>query len=97
MVLGQFSNRGCVKVYDLAPAMRGIGVGQTVAIFTVITYYASVLAVTLRYLVASFNPELPWAKCDPTWPDCVDSSRLGSIALGPNVTQPKTSADLYFR
>ncbi|XP_052899239.1 sodium-dependent nutrient amino acid transporter 1-like [Anopheles moucheti] len=97
MVLGQFSNRGCVKVYDLAPAMRGIGVGQTVAIFTVITYYASVLAVTLRYLVASFSPELPWSKCEPGWVDCVDSSRLGSITLGANVTQPRTSADLYFR
>uniref|UniRef100_A0A182IPK4 Transporter n=1 Tax=Anopheles atroparvus TaxID=41427 RepID=A0A182IPK4_ANOAO len=97
MVLGQFSNRGCVKVYDLAPAMRGIGVGQTIAIFTVITYYASVLAITLRYLVASFSPELPWARCDPGWENCVDSALKGNFSLGTNVTQPRTSAELYFK
>ncbi|XP_058054984.1 sodium-dependent nutrient amino acid transporter 1-like [Anopheles bellator] len=97
MVLGQFSNRGCVKVYDLAPAMRGIGVGQTIAIFTVITYYTSVLAVTLRYLIASFSPELPWARCDPAWDNCVDSWLIGNISIGGvNVTQPKSSAELFF-
>ncbi|XP_055596970.1 sodium-dependent nutrient amino acid transporter 1-like [Uranotaenia lowii] len=96
MVLGQFSNRGCVKVFDLAPAMRGIGVGQTIAIFTVITYYAAVLAITVRYLVASFSAELPWSKCDPSWTDCVDSSFIGSIPIG-NGTKVKTSAELYFK
>ncbi|KFB53943.1 sodium-dependent nutrient amino acid transporter 5 [Anopheles sinensis] len=97
MVLGQFSNRGCVKVYDLAPAMRGIGVGQTIAIFTVITYYAAVLAITLRYLVASFSPVLPWSQCDPSWTNCVDSTLRGGFTLDPNITQPKTSAELYFK
>ncbi|XP_055624083.1 sodium-dependent nutrient amino acid transporter 1-like [Toxorhynchites rutilus septentrionalis] len=96
MVLGQFSNRGCVKVYDLAPVMRGIGVGQTIAIFTVITYYAAVLAITFRYLVASFSLELPWGKCDPEWVDCVDSSFIGMASAG-NRTQIQTSAELYFR
>uniref|UniRef100_A0A2M4A971 Sodium-dependent nutrient amino acid transporter 1 n=2 Tax=Anopheles triannulatus TaxID=58253 RepID=A0A2M4A971_9DIPT len=97
MVLGQFSNRGCVKVYDLAPAMRGIGVGQTMAIFTVITYYTAVLAITLRYLIASFSPELPWARCDPSWTNCIDSLRIGNLTIaGANVTQQKASAELYF-
>ncbi|XP_058173503.1 sodium-dependent nutrient amino acid transporter 1-like [Anopheles ziemanni] len=97
MVLGQFSNRGCVKVYDLAPVMRGIGVGQTIAIFTVITYYAAVLAITLRYLVASFSPELPWSQCDSNWTNCIDSVLKGNFTLDSNVTQPKTSAELYFK
>ncbi|XP_058829535.1 sodium-dependent nutrient amino acid transporter 1-like [Topomyia yanbarensis] len=96
MVMGQFSNRGCVKVYDLAPAMRGIGVGQTVAIFSVITYYAAVLAITFRYLVASFSTQLPWSKCEPQWEDCVDSSYIGMINAG-NRTNVQTSAELFFR
>lgn len=96
MVLGQFSNRGCVKVYDMAPLMRGIGVGQTVAIFTVITYYAAVLAITFRYLVVSFSPELPWSTCDPSWLDCVNSSFIGTIPMG-NGTKVKSSAELYFQ
>uniref|UniRef100_A0A2M4A894 Sodium-dependent nutrient amino acid transporter 1 n=1 Tax=Anopheles triannulatus TaxID=58253 RepID=A0A2M4A894_9DIPT len=97
MVLGQFSSRGFVKVYDLAPGMRGIGVGQTMAIFTVITYYTAVLAITLRYLIASFSPELPWARCDPSWTNCIDSLRIGNLTIaGANVTQQKASAELYF-
>uniref|UniRef100_A0A1Q3FKX7 Transporter n=1 Tax=Culex tarsalis TaxID=7177 RepID=A0A1Q3FKX7_CULTA len=96
MVLGQFSNRGCVKVYDLAPAMRGIGVGQTIAIFTVITYYAAILAITFRYLVASFSVELPWSTCDPSWIDCVDSNVVGNVSMG-NGGKVQSSAELYFR
>ncbi|XP_053686019.1 sodium-dependent nutrient amino acid transporter 1-like [Sabethes cyaneus] len=96
MVMGQFSNRGCVKVYDLAPAMRGIGVGQTMAIFTVITYYAAILAITVRYLVASFSSDLPWSKCDPDWLDCVDSNFIGVASIG-NRTTVQTSAEMYFR
>lgn len=96
MVLGQFSNRGCVKVYDMAPLMRGIGVGQTVAIFTVITYYAAVLAITFRYLVVSFSAELPWSTCDPSWVDCVNSSFIGTIPMG-NGTKIQSSAELYFQ
>jgi solute carrier family 6 (neurotransmitter transporter, glycine) member 5/9 len=28
MVIGQFSSRGSIKVFDISPAMRGIGIGQ---------------------------------------------------------------------
>ncbi|XP_055531745.1 sodium-dependent nutrient amino acid transporter 1-like [Wyeomyia smithii] len=44
MVFGQFSSRGCVKVFDVCPLMRGIGVGQTITMFTIVGYYAAVLA-----------------------------------------------------
>lgn len=37
MVLGQFSSRGSVKVFDCVPAMRGVGVGQVVSIAIVAT------------------------------------------------------------
>lgn len=37
MVLGQFSSRGSVKVFDCVPALRGVGVGQVVSIAIVAT------------------------------------------------------------
>lgn len=96
MVMGQFSSRGVVKIYDLSPAMRGIGVAQSIAMFIVMTYYTPVLAITFRYLVASFNAALPWAKCDPSWPNCVDSDFVGQIVFNSSI-KPKASAELYFQ
>ncbi|XP_055597078.1 sodium-dependent nutrient amino acid transporter 1-like [Uranotaenia lowii] len=95
MVMGQFSSRGCVKVYDLSPAMKGIGIGQSVAMFIVMTYYTPILAITFRYLVGSFSAVLPWAKCDPTWPNCIDSDFAGH-ATSNTTNPPKASAELYF-
>ncbi|XP_055624579.1 sodium-dependent nutrient amino acid transporter 1-like [Toxorhynchites rutilus septentrionalis] len=95
MVMGQFSSRGCVKIYDMSPAMRGIGIGQTIAMFIVMTYYTPVLAITFRYLVASFSAVLPWAKCDPSWANCIDSDFVGVVASNSSVPA-KASAELYF-
>ncbi|XP_058462077.1 sodium-dependent nutrient amino acid transporter 1-like [Malaya genurostris] len=99
MVMGQFSSRGSVKVYDVSPIMRGIGVGQMIAMSIVISYYAATIAVAIRYFFASFASELPWAKCDPSWTDvnCVDSTSLTGKSGFINSTLPvETSAELYY-
>ncbi|XP_052872489.1 sodium-dependent nutrient amino acid transporter 1-like [Anopheles cruzii] len=96
MVLGQFSSRGVVKLYDLAPAMRGIGVAQTIAMFVVMTYYAPVLAITFRYFVASFSSTLPWSECDPSWANCINSSFTGKQNSSNVSSLVKSSAELYF-
>ncbi|XP_058059378.1 sodium-dependent nutrient amino acid transporter 1-like [Anopheles bellator] len=96
MVLGQFSSRGVVKLYDLAPAMRGIGVAQTIAMFVVMTYYAPVLAITFRYFVASFSSTLPWSECDPSWANCINSSFTGKQNTSNVSSLVKSSAELYF-
>ncbi|XP_053686018.1 sodium-dependent nutrient amino acid transporter 1-like [Sabethes cyaneus] len=97
MVMGQFCSRGCVKIYDLAPIMRGVGVGQSIAMFVVMTYYTPVLAITLRYLVASFSSELPWSKCDPSWSRCINSDFRGfPNATDPMLSSMNVSAELYF-
>ncbi|XP_021705240.1 sodium-dependent nutrient amino acid transporter 1 isoform X1 [Aedes aegypti] len=95
MVMGQFCSRGCVKIYDMAPIMRGVGVGQSLAMFVVMTYYTPVLAITLYYLISSFNSELPWSRCDPSWNRCIDSvSREFKDA---NASQNmNVSAELFF-
>uniref|UniRef100_A0A182W2B8 Transporter n=1 Tax=Anopheles minimus TaxID=112268 RepID=A0A182W2B8_9DIPT len=74
MIIGQFSSRGSVKVYDMAPIMRGVGYGQILSTTIVTTYYASLMATTLRYLFDSFQSILPWAVCEDSWAgNCIPS------------------------
>ncbi|XP_059608195.1 sodium-dependent nutrient amino acid transporter 1-like [Phlebotomus argentipes] len=102
MLLGQFSSRGAVRVFDFAPAFRGIGYGQVLSTGFVTIYYASVMGLTLRYFFAALTTdELPWNKCRPEWNDsstiCVDSSLSNTFGRAIQDDQrPITSAELYF-
>jgi solute carrier family 6 amino acid transporter-like protein 5/7/9/14 len=94
LLLGQFSSRGCIKVYDMAPAMRGIGIGQVMSTCFVTTYYASLMGLTIRYFLASFSSPLPWSECKQEWNvSCIDSS-LKAVNFSDQT--PKSSAELYF-
>ena len=94
LLLGQFSSRGCIKVYDMAPAMRGIGIGQVISTCFVTTYYASLMALTVRYFLASFSNPLPWSQCKEEWNvSCIDSSLH---AVNFSSERAKSSAELYF-
>ncbi|TMW48594.1 hypothetical protein DOY81_006332 [Sarcophaga bullata] len=98
MLLGQFSSRGSVKVYDFAPIMRGVGYGQVLATGIVGTYYATLMALTLRFFIDSFYPTLPWSYCREEWGDtCIDSKPKSDDllpAVGSGVKT--TSAEFYF-
>ena len=118
MLLGQFSSRGSVKVYDFAPIMRGkieiqenyysnnppflcvtgVGYGQVLATGIVGTYYATLMALTLRFFIDSFFPTLPWSYCREEWGDtCIDSKPKSDDlvpAVGSGVKT--TSAEFYF-
>lgn len=96
LVLGQFSSRGCIKVYDFCPAMRGIGVGQVISTCFVTTYYASLMALTIRYFLASFSDPLPWTVCRDEWNvSCISSSVKDTSELN-GKEDLKSSAELYF-
>uniref|UniRef100_A0A1I8M2C5 Transporter n=1 Tax=Musca domestica TaxID=7370 RepID=A0A1I8M2C5_MUSDO len=101
MILGQFSSRGSVKVFEYAPIMKGIGYGQAILTFFIATYYSSLMALTLHYLVDSFYPTLPWSYCREEWGDqCIDSKIKtdGTLREVANFTGgvKKTSAEFYF-
>ncbi|XP_017068126.2 sodium-dependent nutrient amino acid transporter 1 [Drosophila eugracilis] len=104
MVIGQFSSRGSVKVFDLCPAMKGVGIGQVISISMVTTYYVAIMGITLRYLYDSFRSPLPWSECRPEWQSsCVASSLGNTSQLVSPVDmekllqqQPVASAELYF-
>lgn len=68
--------------------------GQVLSTGIVTSYYASLLALTIRYFVTSFNSPLPWSKCKPEWGSgCIDSSPKEGILTN---TSLSTSAELFF-
>lgn len=104
-LLGQFTNKSCVKTWAMAPAMKGLGYGQAFAAFCVVSYYCALMALTLFYLAASFQSVLPWSYCRDEWlGQCVEAKSNATDAMS-NVTDvllPKngtlrSSAELYFR
>lgn len=96
MVVGQFSSRGTTKVYDLCPAMRGVGTGQVLSLMFVTTYYFSIMGLTLKYLVSSFTFDLPWATCRPEWgANCTSAASMGMQNKGS--AKMISSAELYFK
>ncbi|XP_037916673.1 sodium-dependent nutrient amino acid transporter 1-like isoform X1 [Hermetia illucens] len=105
MLIGQFSSRGSVKVFDLCPAMRGIGFGQLLMVCILLTYYAAINALICHYMFESFQSPVPWGKCYPDWPNCIDSdgqtmlNRSIMVNAGENSSLPQirhTSSEIYF-
>ncbi|XP_036347943.1 sodium-dependent nutrient amino acid transporter 1-like [Rhagoletis pomonella] len=56
------------------------------------------MALTIKYLLASFTPLLPWATCQPEWgANCASITTYNSSLIG-NTSHEKlvSSAELYF-
>jgi solute carrier family 6 (neurotransmitter transporter, glycine) member 5/9 len=88
MIMGQFSSRSNVKVFDCVPAMRGVGLSQLLSLFLVSSFYATIMAISLRYFFYSFHNPLPWAACDPKWNgSCIDAVSNQTIKDGNPSTQ----------
>uniref|UniRef100_A0A1I8MFH3 Transporter n=1 Tax=Musca domestica TaxID=7370 RepID=A0A1I8MFH3_MUSDO len=97
IIVGQFSSRGCIRAFDMVPGMRGIAYGQVFATTMGTTYYACIMALTLKYLFSSFATKLPWAYCREEWSSfCFSAS--DNVTLGGNETSTKrfSSAELFF-
>lgn len=85
----------------------GVGWAQFCSTIALMTYYSSLMSLTLFFLVASFSAELPWSKCREEWGHyCIDSGRKantsadsarGFDAVAEDVEeQYRSSAELYF-
>merc|ERR1719245_2381279 len=84
LALGQFSSAGCVNVWDMIPALGGVGYGQILGTACVTTYYCSLIALSIYYLVVSCYPVLPWTVCHEQLQVDVDSVCIPS---GGNMSQ----------
>ncbi|XP_071052118.1 sodium-dependent nutrient amino acid transporter 1-like isoform X2 [Onthophagus taurus] len=101
MCLGQFTSFGNVRTfYKMAPILKGIGYGQMLGSMAVATYYCSLVALTLFYLINSFTSDLPWSKCREEWQEHLSNQGINCIPSNGNVTaneSAKSSSELYFR
>lgn len=87
--------------YLTAITFLGTGAGQVIASISVITYYCSLIALTMHYFFASFSSILPWSQCLPEWgADCVDSMQSINNTTLSNIngidTTKASSSELYF-
>ncbi|KAJ0177220.1 hypothetical protein K1T71_007229 [Dendrolimus kikuchii] len=92
-VLGQFSSRNSVKVWSLAPAMKGTGYAQALSSGYILSYYVVIVALCLYYLAMSFQATLPWTVCEPEWLNCVPSD---PALVDNTVVNGTSSAEFYF-
>lgn len=79
---------------------KGIGIGQFIMVFTLGTYYTSVMSIISYYMVESIKSPLPWSKCRAEWgSNCVDSDSQGmSVEMVRNLTNMTLSysSELFF-
>jgi len=61
--MGQFTRRGAMDAWVLAPVMKGVGLGSGFITMFSSLYYITVMAWALNYFVQVFQSELPWMKC----------------------------------
>uniref|UniRef100_A0A1I8Q5G3 Transporter n=1 Tax=Stomoxys calcitrans TaxID=35570 RepID=A0A1I8Q5G3_STOCA len=96
IIVGQFSSSGCIKAFDMAPAMRGIAYGQVFATTMGTTYYACIMALTLKYLISSFSDILPWTLCRPEWGRLCFSASNNTVKGNDTSFKQYSSAELFF-
>ncbi|XP_075166196.1 sodium-dependent nutrient amino acid transporter 1 [Haematobia irritans] len=97
VILGQFSSRGCVKAFGMVPLMKGIAYGQVYSTAVATTYYASIMALTIKYLIASFAEILPWTYCRPEWgAACLATSETIQELNDTATIKRVSSAELFF-
>ena len=66
LTLGQFSSLSATTVWkEMIPLFRGIGFGQVLGCFYIVTYYTSLIALAIFYFFASYTEVLPWTVCNP--------------------------------
>lgn len=63
---------------------------------SVLSYYCCLIAITIFYLIASFNSELPWGKCEETWENCIDSIPEGEVFPPGENERRMSSSEFYF-
>lgn len=75
----------------------GIAYGQVYSTAVATTYYASIMALTIKYLISSFAEILPWTYCRPGWgSECVGASEYLPQTINETAVKRVSSAELFF-
>ncbi|XP_019564348.2 sodium- and chloride-dependent glycine transporter 1 [Aedes albopictus] len=80
--IGQFSGRGCVTVFNIAPLLKGAGLAIVLINLICCSYYNVIIAYPILFLWKSLRSQLPWENCQNEW----NTERCLELS-GPNKTQ----------
>nr|CAB3266315.1 sodium- and chloride-dependent GABA transporter 2 [Phallusia mammillata] len=68
VALGQYTKKSAIEMWNIVPAMKGIGYGSIILCFYSSMYYIMVLAWSVLYLGHSFTlGDLKWSTCGNWW------------------------------
>ncbi|XP_067650071.1 sodium- and chloride-dependent glycine transporter 1-like isoform X2 [Haliotis asinina] len=95
MVIGQYGQSGPVRVWNLCPPFKGIGLGNVLISMFFSTYYPVLFAWFFFYLYFSFSAQIPWAHCGNSWntPSCISQSDV-NVGMPGNATNATLTASI---
>ncbi|NP_001166489.1 sodium-dependent serotonin transporter isoform X2 [Cavia porcellus] len=68
LALGQYHRNGCISIWrKICPIFKGIGYTICIIAFYIASYYNTIIAWALYYLISSFTDRLPWTSCRNSW------------------------------
>ncbi|KAB0393955.1 hypothetical protein E2I00_004399 [Balaenoptera physalus] len=68
LALGQYHRNGCISIWrKICPIFKGIGYAICIIAFYIASYYNTIMAWALYYLISSFAAQLPWTSCKNSW------------------------------
>ncbi|XP_027717348.1 sodium-dependent serotonin transporter [Vombatus ursinus] len=68
LALGQYHRNGCISIWKkICPIFKGIGFAICIIAFYIASYYNTIMAWALYYLISSFTSQLPWTSCKNSW------------------------------
>ncbi|XP_020712553.1 sodium-dependent nutrient amino acid transporter 1 isoform X2 [Ceratitis capitata] len=95
-LMGQFTSKSFVGMWSACPLFSGVGIGQSISAFSVLTYYSALIAITIYYFIGSFQSPLPWSYCRKEWGvNCVGSSLTGYVNTNTS-EKLQSSSELYY-
>ncbi|XP_054437192.1 sodium-dependent serotonin transporter-like [Pteronotus mesoamericanus] len=91
LVLGQYHRHGCISIWKkICPIFKGIGYTTCIIAFYTASYYNTIMAWALYYLLSSFTNQLPWTSCKNPWNtgNCTNYFSEDNITWTPYSTSP---------
>lgn len=98
--IAQFSSYGPIKLWNICPAFRGIGMMMVMYSAFVALYYNTIIAYSIFYFFSTLGKYVPWQNCDG-WiyeTALINSNSTCSTGQADNYTEKVFSpADIYFK
>uniref|UniRef100_A0A6I8P817 Transporter n=1 Tax=Ornithorhynchus anatinus TaxID=9258 RepID=A0A6I8P817_ORNAN len=91
LALGQYHRNGCISIWKkICPIFKGIGYAICIIAFYIASYYNTIMAWALYYLISSFTDQLPWTSCKNPWNtgNCTNYFADGNVTWTPYSKSP---------